>query len=533
MPGNTLSHLHFNGTDGSKTFTDEKGLTWTPRGTATPELDTAQKYFGTASGLWGSLYGPYLDTPWAACWNLGNCDWTFECFIRPSSAPSNYGLLHVGPTIGADSFAVVIVNATTIRVRYGGTNYDFTVPTIAANTWYHLGITHDNAGQTINVYANGTGSASNPKTVTEHPSTDSGVTTLGYDSSTGCFRGWIDEFRMSDIVRWTGDFTVPTAEYDSMVIVEAEIAAGSGVKAEFDAIHLVESLDAHAGVKAEMDGVILRGDVEARAGTRFETDGYRLREDLDAAAGIKAEFGTAGSDYSTSVWAEAGIRAEMEPIHLVDQLPAQAGIGMSLARTIEAARSVTAGCGIAADFDGYNWSDFLRTYRDRITIRYILTLSDGILDDIDIPISSFQGRFRSGDPSFLSVVVPGNDQYEAIAERDQGDMILTMQYCVDGAVFHSEVLCTVDLEEIRLDHGSVSASVTLSGHRTVTHFPKASYIVGESYRSVYGGKVRYRCPPDLYMRPGDTVIIGRDIFVAGMVTWMVTPSSATMEIAEA
>lgn len=247
MSDYTKSLLHFDGTDGSKTFTDEAGLIWTPQGTATPELDTAQKYFGTASGLWGSLYGPYLDTPWAACWNLGNSNWTFECFIRPSSTPSNYPLLHVGPSISEDSFAVVIVNATTIRVRYGASNYDFTVPTIAANTWYHIGITHDNAGETINVYVNGTGSASNPKTVTEHPSTGSGVTTLGYDSSTGSFRGWIDEFRMSNTVRWTENFTPPTEPYAITFSIEdtfgvSDLAMSNSFDSIDDGLKLAEIL---------------------------------------------------------------------------------------------------------------------------------------------------------------------------------------------------------------------------------------------------------------------------------------------------
>jgi hypothetical protein len=52
--------LHFNGTDGSTTFTDVKSNVWTAYGDA--QIDTSQKVFGTASGLFDGT-GDHIRTP--------------------------------------------------------------------------------------------------------------------------------------------------------------------------------------------------------------------------------------------------------------------------------------------------------------------------------------------------------------------------------------------------------------------------------------------------------------------------------------
>lgn len=258
-----------------------------------------------------------------------------------------------------------------------------------------------------------------------------------------------------------------------------------------------------------------------------------IEETLEGAAGVEASFDGNLVSMEGDLPGNAGVEADFAGSSLSDTLPAAAGVRMALSGTTDASRAMAAAAGVLADFDGFNWSDFLRVYRDRISIRYILTLSDGILEDLIIPISSFQGRFRSGDPTFLSVVVPGNDQYADIAARDEGDLILTMQYLVGGVVFHSEEICTVDLEDIRIDEGASSVSVELSGHRTVTNTPKTTQLSGSSYKAVSDGKIRYRCTPDLYLRPGDTVVVGDDTFTAGVISWTVDPSQQTMEVEEA
>ncbi len=168
----------------------------------------------------------------------------------------------------------------------------------------------------------------------------------------------------------------------------------------------------------------------------------------------------------------------------------------------------------------------------RITYRCLLTgAADGLSDQV-LPISSFQGRFRSGDPSFLSVVVPGLDYAEAINARSNGDLIVFMVKTYPAGASIAEAICTVDLEDIRLDEGTSSQSITLAGHRTESWPAKSISLSGVSYRCVTNGKFRCRCVPDLYVRPGDTVEVNGDTFTADLITWTVGAGIESMEVSE-
>ena len=153
--------------------------------------------------------------------------------------------------------------------------------------------------------------------------------------------------------------------------------------------------------------------------------------------------------------------------------------------------------------------------------------------DIAIPISSFQTRMKSGDPTFLSVVIPGTDYSAQIAARSNGQLIIKMAYAVGGVDQIAEELIRVDLENIRVDEGGRNQSIILDGHRTVTHETKSVNLTGASYRSLTKGKLRYRCEPDLYLRPGDTVSVNGDSFTTDNITMFISPTQETMEVAEA
>jgi hypothetical protein len=63
--------LHFDGSDGSTTFTDVTGTIWTANGNA--QIDTAQSVFGGASGLFDGT-GDFITTPDATKFSLSNAD---------------------------------------------------------------------------------------------------------------------------------------------------------------------------------------------------------------------------------------------------------------------------------------------------------------------------------------------------------------------------------------------------------------------------------------------------------------------------
>jgi hypothetical protein len=156
--------------------------------------------------------------------------------------------------------------------------------------------------------------------------------------------------------------------------------------------------------------------------------------------------------------------------------------------------------------------------------------------DLTIPIASFQARYRSGRPTYLSVTIPnGADYYDDISDRSDGQLVLTRTiYGIDGTELSSGEVMRVDLEDIELYEGSSSYSITLTGHRTTSNgIPHTVALSGASYRSVKNGSRRYRCSPHNQLRPGDTAQIYGDEFVVDSVSWYASSRSETFEVVEA
>ena len=148
-------------------------------------------------------------------------------------------------------------------------------------------------------------------------------------------------------------------------------------------------------------------------------------------------------------------------------------------------------------------------------------------------MKSFQGRLRSGDPTYLSCVIPMEDDYiAAINDRPNGSLTVEMAYFVDGIEKHREQIIKVDLESIKIDNGSTKKSISLSGHKTETFESKHVIIESGSYYSLTDGNFTYRMPVDLFLRPGDTVDVNDDTFTVGLTTYVVNVENQTMILTE-
>lgn len=187
--------------------------------------------------------------------------------------------------------------------------------------------------------------------------------------------------------------------------------------------------------------------------------------------------------------------------------------------------------------DGFNWSEWLRENGDKAIKNYYLTLTgaEDSLSDYVLPMKSFQGRSKNGEPTYLSCVIPCEDDYVmAINNRPNGSLIVEMAYIVNGVEEHKEVIIQVDLESVRIDEGSVNKSITLSGHRTESTASKHVIIKSGNYYSLNDGKYNYRItPPDLYLKPGDTLEVDDNTFTVGNISYIVSVSNQRMEVAEA
>ncbi|MEI7635869.1 MAG: hypothetical protein WCJ37_01075 [Syntrophus sp. (in: bacteria)] len=172
---------------------------------------------------------------------------------------------------------------------------------------------------------------------------------------------------------------------------------------------------------------------------------------------------------------------------------------------------------------------------------YSLTLTgapDGI-DDLTIPMSSFQSVVRSGEPSYLACVVPNSvDWVDEIIARPNGDLIIKKGYLLYDGTQQMEEIIRVNYETLQIDRGAANDSATLVGHKTTTATaPKDWTVDGVTFYGLQAdGKRRIRAAMDLFLRPADTVYYGSgltDNFIVGSITYIIDSRSAYMEVTEA
>jgi len=210
------------GTDGSTTFTDSASGSTTHTVTAVgdAQIDTAQKKFGTASGLFSGT-SDFLTVPDHADWNFGTGKFTIDFWVRFNSLSGNLGLL--GQYSGATDYMYSVYNATTkylkFTVQIAGSNdvnltYYWASP--ATNTWYHIAVIRGWGGN-ANDWAlclDGTAVDTDTDNSTTYPDFTDVLTIGAYGDTAGTvedLNGWMDEVRIAKgVARWTSDFTVPS-----------------------------------------------------------------------------------------------------------------------------------------------------------------------------------------------------------------------------------------------------------------------------------------------------------------------------------
>lgn len=209
--------LHFNGTDGSTTFTDSCpiGATYTRTGSTT--ISTADSKFGGASGRFPGS-GSNLITPSVAGLNFGTTDFTVEMWInRVGTAAATKGLICKTTTGGIAAWGMTIDPNERLSCRFStnGTSGTLinTSTILAASTWHHVAFVRN--GGTLLVFVNGVQEGSNAIGGAAIWS-DSAAVSIGsvYQDASSGFNGYIDELRITKgAPRYTANFTPPAAPF--------------------------------------------------------------------------------------------------------------------------------------------------------------------------------------------------------------------------------------------------------------------------------------------------------------------------------
>lgn len=190
---------------------------------------------------------------------------------------------------------------------------------------------------------------------------------------------------------------------------------------------------------------------------------------------------------------------------------------------------------IGDSMEAFNWSVWFAANKNKAIPRYLLTLT-GAADsttDVTIPISAFQARKRTGNPTYISAVVPGFAWAGHISDRANGELVISVAYEIDGTIEFTEEILRATLEEIRTDEGPVNRAISLSGNKTQTFINQVATVDNSIYRSVQGGNIVHRFAHiDPFLNPGDTCQAGDDEFTVDYIIYIVNEHNATMEVRE-
>jgi len=206
--------LHFNGANGSTTFTDSSSnnLTVTPTNAT---ISTTQSKFGGASGSFNGT-NAFLSPGSASAsqFDFGTGDFTVEgWFYFNSFGGANYAPLF------ANSYLFYVGASGEVLVFNGSSNVvTGTAGDVSLNSWTH--IAYSRSGSTLRVFVNGTQKAS--ATV----SASIGTSASNYIGRYGSvyLNAYIDEIRVTvGLARYTANFTVPSAPFpDRIGSIEAD-----------------------------------------------------------------------------------------------------------------------------------------------------------------------------------------------------------------------------------------------------------------------------------------------------------------------
>ena len=197
--------MHFNGTNGSTTMTDNSKNNLTVTSNNGAAITTAESKFGGTSLLLDGT-NDYLSIPDNTPLVLSGGSYTIECWIRPTGNYASYNTI-IAKRAASSAWQVYLNITTGFLSFYDGTERNSSV-TPTANVWSHIAAVYNVS--TINLYLNGVSVLSTAVGNTDYSS----PIYIGSYSTSQYFIGYIDELRITKgIARYTSNFTPSTTQF--------------------------------------------------------------------------------------------------------------------------------------------------------------------------------------------------------------------------------------------------------------------------------------------------------------------------------
>jgi len=201
--GNVVALLHFDGSNGSGTFIDEIGHTFTKTGT--PTISTAQSVFGGASGFFPS--GNHALTSTDADFLLVG-DFTVEGWVR-FTASSKADVMGIRNLSTGNHLFVYKTSSENLRFTWAGVSKEVAV---SLDTWYYFAVVRN--GSSWSAYLDGVELGS--PTITTATLSGAVEFTIGFNANVAGsgINGYLDDVRVTNgVARYTSDFTPPSEAF--------------------------------------------------------------------------------------------------------------------------------------------------------------------------------------------------------------------------------------------------------------------------------------------------------------------------------
>jgi len=186
--------------------------TITPNGNA--RISTSQAKFGTGSYTANSLNGYLRVTPFSDL-ALGRGDFTIECWYYPVSFPADVSIvMGFRPLNTQGNYPTVVINTSGRPSFYANFAYRITGDTgsITLNQWNSIAIVRYQG--VTKLYANGTQTGENYVDTVNYLAGSCIIGASDFQQN-GTFniKGFLDEIRISNIARYTANYTPATAPF--------------------------------------------------------------------------------------------------------------------------------------------------------------------------------------------------------------------------------------------------------------------------------------------------------------------------------
>lgn len=204
---NVVSLLHFDGTNGSTTFTDVTGRTWTPSGNA--QISTANPKFGTGSYL-GDGTGDRITAASSADFNIFSGNFTVEFWFNLVNNTPNQCIFEIGGSATNRMNVSVASGNILVFSDTGSPAVRITAAAPTAGSYHHCVL--QKSGTTFTLGVNGVSAGTS--TTTAYPVSSSPCRYGDSINFTNSVNGRIDEARITKgVARYTFPFTPPASPF--------------------------------------------------------------------------------------------------------------------------------------------------------------------------------------------------------------------------------------------------------------------------------------------------------------------------------